>query len=66
MGVVTLAKKPIYGKLLTSKTFETRKEAEKWANDKKAEYKQAGESVKKEIDYAESTANWRAKIFIKV
>lgn len=61
-----LAKKPVYGKLLTSKVFNTRKEAEKWASDEKAKYKSAGESTKKEIDFVESTSSWRAKLFLKI
>lgn len=58
-------KKPEYYNALETKKAESRKEAEAWAKKKKADYKQAGQSVKIMIDYG-NDQKWIAKILPKV
>jgi hypothetical protein len=60
-----MVKKPQFARLARSKTFRNREQAEEWAEDQKETYSRQGLSVKKEIDFNETTSRWSAKIFIK-
>lgn len=60
-----MAKKPLYGKILTSRSFPTRKEADDFAKHYKAEYKEAEMSLK--FDIARTSASeWTATIYLKL
>lgn len=55
-----------YWKLVQSKSFALKQEAETWANEEKKTLRQQGQSVKKEIDLNGNTKRYTAKIFIGV
>lgn len=58
--------KPQYGKLMDSRIFNKREEAESWATKKKAELKQAGESAKVDVNFEEVGSRWKVKLFLKL
>jgi len=58
-------KKPLYQRILASKEFQTRVEAEEFAKDMKAQYKQADLSIKHDISRTENSG-WKAVVFVKV
>lgn len=60
-----MAKKPLYGKFLTSAEFQTRSEADKFAKTQKSQYKQADISVKHDINRTPSSS-WRVTLYAKV
>jgi len=60
-----MAKKPQFARLAKSRTFRNREQAEEWADSQKNTFDQQGLSVKKEIDFVETTGRWSAKIFVK-
>ena len=56
-----------YPKLLESRKFRTRAEAEAYANKQKEEYKlSAGMSLKKDIKFNNDTKEWTALLYLKV
>lgn len=57
----------IYPKLLESRKFRTRAEAEAYANKQKEDYKlSAGMSLKKDIKFNNDTKEWTALLYLKV
>ena len=58
-------KKPLYSKFLTSAEFNNREDAERYAKDQKASYKQAGMSVKHDITRTVNSG-WKATLYAKV
>lgn len=58
--------RPEYGRLMDSRTFNTRAEAEEWAKKKKAEFKQAGESAKVDVNFEEVGSRWKVKLYLKI
>jgi hypothetical protein len=58
--------KPQYGKLMDSRTFPKREEAEEWAKKKKEEYKLAGESAKVDVNFEEVGSQWKVKLYLKL
>ena len=60
-----MARKAQYFNALETKKTSTRQEGEAWGKKKKAEYKQAGQSVKITVDYGNDQA-WITKILPKV
>lgn len=60
-----MAKKAIYARLAQSREFDQQAKAIEWADQKKKDYTQQGVSVRKEIDFMQSTGRWSAKIFVK-
>ena len=61
-----MSKIQLYWKLVQSKSFELKQEAEAWANEEKKTLTQQGQSVKKEIDLNGNTKRYTAKIFIGI
>lgn len=59
-----MAKKPQYAKILASREFVTRAEAEEFAKETKGQYKEAGESLKYDINRTPN--GWKATIYQKV
>ena len=60
-----MAKKPLYGKILASRSFTTRAEAEDFAGDYKRQYKEAGLSIKHDITRTEAS-EWKAIVYVKL
>lgn len=58
-------KKPMYGKILSSRSFQTRAEAEEFAKEYKEDYKAADMSVKYDIVRTENS-EWKATVYVKV
>lgn len=60
-----MAKKPLYGKVLTSRSFPTQEQARNFAQEMKAQYKEADLSLK--YDIARTAASeWTTTVFVKV
>ena len=59
------AKRSVYPKLVDSKEFRTRAEAESWGKKQKQEYKQQGETVKTDINFQEGSRGWKVRLFLK-
>ena len=57
--------KPQYGKILVSRSFETRAQAEDFASHYKEEYKQADMSIKFDINRT-SSSEWTATVYVKL
>lgn len=60
-----MPKKPLYGRILASRSFPTREEAESFAKDYKEQYKQADLSIKYDINRTEAS-EWKATVYVKV
>lgn len=60
-----MATKPLYGKYMTSSEFRNREDAEKFAKDQKKMYKEAGISVKHDINRT-TNSYWKATLYAKV
>jgi hypothetical protein len=58
-------KKPQYQKILVSREFPTRVQAEEFASETKGQYKDAGESIKYDIRRTSNT-QWEAVVYQKV
>lgn len=58
-------KKPLYGKVLVTRAFPTRAEAEAFAKDYKDQYKQADLSMKFDIQRT-AASEWTATIYVKL
>lgn len=58
-------KKPLYSKFLASSEFNNRVDAEKYAKDMKKSYKEAGMSVKHDINRTVNSG-WKATLYAKV
>ena len=57
----------MYPKLLESRKFRTRAEAEAFADKLKEEYKlSAGMSLKKDIKFNNETKEWTAMIYVRM
>lgn len=57
--------KPLYGKILTSRSFDTQAQAIAFAKEYKSEYKQADMSIKFDINRTASS-EWTATVYLKV
>jgi hypothetical protein len=60
-----MAKRPQYQKILVSREFPTRVQAEEFASETKGQYKDAGESIKYDIRRTGNT-QWEAVVYQKV
>lgn len=60
-----MAKKPLYGKILASRSFTNRAEAEDFAKEYKDQYKEAGLSIKFDITRTEAS-EWKATVYVKL
>lgn len=60
-----MPKKPLYGRILASRSFPTREQAESFAKEYKEQYKQADLSIKFDITRTEAS-EWKAVIYVKV
>lgn len=60
-----MAKKPLYGKILVSRSFPNRADAEDFAKHYKTEYKEADLSLKFDINRT-AASEWTATIYVKV
>lgn len=58
-------KKPLYSKFLTSAEFNNREDAERYAKSQKQQYKEAGMSVKHDINRT-INSGWKATLYAKV
>lgn len=60
-----MVKKPLYGKILTSRSFPTQEQARDFAQEMKAQYKNAEMSLK--YDIARTAASeWTATVYVKI
>lgn len=59
-----MAKKPLYGKVLTSRSFPTREQAQEFAQEYKAQYKEADLSIKFDINRT-AASEWTATLYVK-
>ena len=66
MGNAMAKRKPQYGKVLDSRVFEKRSEAEEWAKKKNSELKQQGYSGKTGVSFEMLTSGWKATLMMKV
>jgi len=57
--------KPLYGKILTTRSFPTQKEAQDFAKEYKSQYKQADLSIKYDIARTASS-EWTATVYVKL
>lgn len=57
--------KPLYGKVLVTRSFPTRKEAEDFAKSYKSDYKQAEMSIKFDINRT-AASEWTATLYVKL
>lgn len=57
-------KKPLYGKILTSRSFPTRQQAVDFATEYKEEYRAADLSIKYDINRTEGS-EWKATVYVK-
>lgn len=57
--------KPLYGKVLASRSFPTRAEATEFAQEYKASYKEADLSIKYDINRT-SSSEWTATLYVKI
>lgn len=60
-----MARKPLYGKILTSRSFPTREQAEDFAKEYKTQYRQADMSIKFDINRT-SASEWTATVYVKI
>lgn len=60
-----MAKKPLYGKILTSRSFPTQEEARDFAQSYKTQYKEADMSIKYDINRT-AASEWTATVYVKV
>jgi len=60
-----MAKKPLYGKILSSRSFPTQQEAIDFAKGYKEQYKQADMSIKYDINRT-AASEWTATVYVKV
>ncbi len=60
-----MAKKPLYGRILSSRSFRTREEAVSYATDMKSQYSQADLSIKYDITRTPAS-EWVATVYVKV
>lgn len=60
-----MAKKPLYGKVLVTRSFARREDAVSFAEHYKEEYKQADMSLKFDIQRTASS-EWTATIYVKI
>lgn len=58
-------KKPLYSRILASRKFEKREDAEEFASEMKAQYKEADLSIKHDIRRTPESM-WEAVIYVKV
>lgn len=58
-------KKPLYSKFLSSAEFSNREDAESYAKKQKKQYKEAGMSVKHDINRTVNSG-WKATLYAKV
>lgn len=58
-------KKPLYSRILASRKFDKREDAEAFAQEMKAQYKQADLSIKHDIRRTPESM-WEAVIYVKV
>jgi len=54
-----------YARLAQSRSFPTQQKATEWAEEKSKDIKQSGVSVRKDVEFDETTNKWTAKIFVK-
>ncbi len=60
-----MATKPLYGKILTTRSFPNQADAVSFAKDYKAEYKQADLSIKYDINRT-AASEWTATVYMKI
>jgi hypothetical protein len=60
-----MAKKPLYGKILASRSFDTREQAVNFAQEYKDQYKQADMSIKYDITRTPAS-EWQATVYVKL
>lgn len=60
-----MARKPLYGRILVTRDFSNREDAEEFAKEYKMQYKQAGISIKHDI-VRTPASDWRAIIYEKL
>lgn len=60
-----MAKKPLYGRILASRSFPSREQAEEFAKEYKDQYKQADMSIKFDINRTPAS-EWVATVYAKV
>jgi len=57
----------VYPKILESMIFPTQAEAIEWGDNKKSQYKEAGNPVKVDVVPADATRRrWKAIVYLKV
>lgn len=62
-----MATQALYQNIVESQMFPTQQEAADWGKEKKNEYKQAGMTVKVDINPTDATRRrWKADLFLKV
>lgn len=57
--------KPLYGKILVSKNFDNKADAEEFAKEMRKEYREADISLKYDINRTE-TGQWKATVYAKL
>lgn len=57
--------KPLYGKILVSRSFPNQEDAIDFAKDYKSQYKQADISIKYDINRT-SDSEWTATVYVKI
>jgi hypothetical protein len=57
--------KPLYGKILVSRSFPNQEDARDFAKEYKAQYKQADLSIKYDINRT-SASEWTATVYVKI
>lgn len=57
--------KPLYQRILATRSFRLREDAEEFARDMKTQYKDAGISIKHDIQ-RDHNSDWKAIIYAKV
>jgi len=60
-----MARKPLYGKILVSRSFPTQVEAQDFAKEYKAQYRQADMSIKYDINRT-AASEWTATVYVKI
>lgn len=60
-----MARKPQYGRILASRAFPNRADAEEFATAYKAQYREADISIKYDINRTDDS-QWKATVYAKV
>lgn len=60
-----MARKPLYGKILATRSFPNRAQAEAFAQEYKDQYKQADMSIKYDINRTPAS-EWVATVYVKL